>query len=145
MSELKKIYMTDQTLRFISVRTKCQDESPSWSAAVNSGFTALEFFYRDNMPELTFNEWLMILNAYCGTAMDHLHLPVNMASDIMDDLGADSLDQLDETYQLIIKHIASLTQGQQLAALDLVQRFWSITGQVEDENTESLIQRLTGQ
>lgn len=124
MASLKKSVMfSELTQAYITARTR-SDSNIAWSQALNEGFKALQWLTTESLPELTEGEWETILNVYSGSIIE-LIPPFRIASDMMDDKGAIALEELEPEYADLVKKMHALSQVEQFAVLDFVQKFWA--------------------
>lgn len=124
MASIKKsVMLSDLTQKFIGDRSR-QDGDIAWSENLNEGIKALSWIASAELPELTQSEWQTILNVYAGSAIDYTP-PYRVASDMMDDRGAISIDELEPEYAALVRKIHGMTQAQQWAILDFAKRFWA--------------------
>lgn len=127
MASVKKSVMfSDQTVAYIKARTREENEI-SWSQALNEGFKALAWVTKQSLPELSAKEWGMLLNVYAGCIVEFTP-PFRIASDMMDDRGEisiETLDKVDPGYAALVRKMHGLSQIEQFAVLDFVQKFWS--------------------
>lgn len=124
MASIKKSVMfSDGTQKYIAARTRAEDEI-AWSQSLNEGFKALKWLTDQALPELAAAEWQVILNAYAGSIIS-FDPPYRVASDLMDDVGAISIEDLEPSYAALVKKIHGMSQLEQYAIMDFVQKFWS--------------------
>lgn len=124
MPSLKKSVMfSESTVNYIEARTK-EDDEISWSKALNEGFKALQWLTKEALPDFDAQEWQAILNVYAGSFIE-FNPPFRIASDMMDDAGAIALEELSPEYAALVKKVHGMSQLQQFAILDFVQKFWS--------------------
>jgi|SRR5690625_2359700 len=125
MASIKKSVMfSDGTQAYIAARTKGGLDEISWSKALNEGFKALKWLADQALPDLSADEWQVILNAYAGSIVS-FDPPYRVASDLMDDVGAISIEELEPSYAALVKKIHGMSQLEQYAIMDFVQKFWS--------------------
>lgn len=125
MSLKKSVMLSDETLAFISARTRdTGDTDIKWSQAVNGAFSELSRLYGQLLPDLSQQEWTLILNAYNGHFFDQNSHRISIASCIMDDLGEVSFEDLDDETAAAVRRIHGLSQPEQAAVLDMVKKFW---------------------
>ena len=105
-----------------------------WSFAVNRQFdlaaaraAKLRWLAEQLLPDLSDQEWQLVLNAYAGTARDELEPQgrYRIASDVMDDHGIEILDGCEPEFQAAIRKLAGLSQAQQFAVAQFINWFWS--------------------
>lgn len=125
MSIKKSLMISDSTLDYINARTKADTSDVRWSHEVNKAFSQLGWTMRQALPDLTHGEWELLLNVYAGTWLDDFAPPFRIASDIMDHFGAVDLSTLDEDTQAVIRRMHGLSQVEQLAVMDFIQKYWS--------------------
>lgn len=119
----KSVMFSEQTQAYIDARTRSDDQI-AWSQALNEGFKALQWLTAESLPELTEGEWETILNVFSGSIIEFTP-PFRIASDMMDDKGAIALEELDPEYAALVKKMHALSQVEQFAVLDFVQKFWA--------------------
>jgi hypothetical protein len=93
-----------------------------------------------SLPKLTMEEWQMILGIYDGSWVEP-HQPLSIATDIMDDKGAISLTNLTPEYAALAQKMHSLSQAEQLAIMDFVQKYWANDGS-EYQNWDEIYQKV---
>ena len=119
----KSVMFSEGTLDYINARVRHPSDI-GWSEVLNEGFKALRWLSNQALPDLTPEEWEVILNAYSGCLMSFAP-PYRIASDLMDDRGAISLDDVEPDYAALVKKIHAMTQVQQYAIQDFVIKFWA--------------------
>jgi hypothetical protein len=133
MSFSKKINLSPQNRAFIENLGKDtdladddQNSGPQWTITINAALTNLQHIIISALPDLDDQEWQTILNCYAGTFFDGTpHTPARIASDLMDNIGAESLDELQPEYRALVEKIHALSQAEQLAILYFSQAFWA--------------------
>jgi hypothetical protein len=127
MSSKKSVFLSTRTVEWIESTTKkdSHDQGPKWSEALNATVDQFRFLLKSELPDLTMDEWTVILNVYTGCYFPAHSVPARIASDMMDNVGAVDLAELSPDYAEMVKKIHALTQIQQLAILYFVQIFWS--------------------
>lgn len=119
----KSVMFSELTQDYIAARTR-SDDNIAWSEALNEGFKALKWLSQQALPELSAEEWQIILNAYAGSIVS-FNPPYRVASDLMDDVGAISIEELEPEYAALVKKVHSMDQMGQYAIMDFVQKFWA--------------------
>jgi hypothetical protein len=132
MATKKSVFLSGHTVSWIesttSVNTKEAEEGPRWSEAINATFEQFRFLLREALPELDADEWETILNVYAGIYFPAHGVPARIASDMMDNLGEISVENVEAVnpgYAALVKKVHAMPQAQQLAILYFVQIFWS--------------------
>lgn len=121
----KSIMISDSAVSFIENRTR-GDIGISWSQSVNKAVTDLKSLCVAMLPELTEAEWVMLLNVHNGSYLqDFTIFPLRLASDVMDCYGVVELSGLDESHQALVRKLHGMSQAEQYAILDMVQKYWS--------------------
>jgi hypothetical protein len=126
MSKSKKasVYLSAETMGALQRRQKASDQV-NLSGGLNEMVSRYTWMVRASLPELDKTEWQTILNVYSGTVIDDFVAPARIASDMMDSVGAISLDALEPDYRALVEKTHAWSQAEQLAALDFVQQFWA--------------------
>ena len=119
----KSVMLSEGTLDYINARVRHESEI-GWSEVLNEGFKALKWLSAQALPDLTPDEWQYLLNAYSGCMMS-FSPPYRIASDLMDDAGAVSIEELTPEYAALVKKIHGMTQVQQYAIQDFIIKFWA--------------------
>lgn len=119
----KSVMFSGETVDYIKARTR-EDAEVSWTASLNSAFQSLKWATSQSLPKLSENDWDIIFSVYSGCIID-LHPPLRVASDIMDDAGAISLEELQPRTAELVKKVHAMSQIEQFAILDTVQKFWA--------------------
>lgn len=104
-----------------------QSEFVSLSGMVNSIIDRYTWICKQHLPDLNNAEWGILLNVYAGSEMSSYYPPYRIASDIMDDMGADDLAQVADIHPEraeFIRKVHKMNQAEQLAILDFCQRYW---------------------
>jgi hypothetical protein len=127
MALKKSVFLSTRTAAWIESITKKEShgEGPKWSEAINATFDQFRFLLKSELPELTMEEWEVILNVYTGCYFPAHGVPARIASDMMDNVGAIDLSELSAEYSEMVKKVYAFSQVQQLAILYFVQIFWS--------------------
>lgn len=130
MANKKSVFLSDYTSQWIETTTSkpLHGEGPKWSESINATFEQFRFLLRGSLPELSMDEWTIILNVYAGCYFPAHGVPARIASDMMDNLGEISLDNLRKSqpdYAELVEKVYALSQTEQLAILYFVQLFWS--------------------
>jgi len=128
MSTKKAVFLSDRAAEWIQATTKKDhpaQDGPKWSESINATFEQLRFLLKSSLPELTIDEWQIILNVYAGTYFPAHGIPCRIASDMMDNIGEISLDNVNEEYAKLVRKLYAMSQLEQLAILYFVQIFWS--------------------
>lgn len=125
MGTKKSVMLSDMTVAIMQTMTdkRNPDTAIAWSNLVNRGIIINDYLFRESLPELTQEEWQVILNAYTGTIGSIEHPPFRIASDLMDDLGL--IDVEKHPNSELVKRIHNMTQVEQFAILSFVERFWN--------------------
>ena len=124
MSLKKSIMLSDETLAAIESRKVKGADDVLWSQSVNSCFEKTEWVIKHALPELTGDEWQMLFNVYAGCWLNDFMPPYRIASDMMDDAGAISLDELNDDYAALVKKVHGFSQVEQFAITEVIQKFW---------------------
>jgi len=127
MATKKSVFLGDVTVNWINITTidTNAEDGPKWSEGINATFEQFRYLIKTSLPELSQEEWQIILNTYAGSYFPAHGVPARIASDIMDDLGVISIDALDPELADLVKKMHGLSQPEQLAVLYFVQIFWS--------------------
>ena len=128
MATKKSVFLSDYTTSWIESTTKKNNQDDKfikWSESINATFEQFQFLLRENLPELDIDEWKIILNVYACCYFPAHGVPARIASDMMDNVGAISIDELSDYYADLVKKVHAMNQIQQLAILYFVQIFWS--------------------
>ena len=126
----KSVFLSGYTAEWINSTTQKDHEShdgPKWSESINATFEQFRHLLKTSLPELTVDEWTYILNVYAGCYFPAHSVPARIASDMMDNVGAISLDALSDDYGALVRKAHAMSQVEQLAILYFVQIFWSAT------------------
>ena len=136
------VSLSEHSQEILAVYTRPDKGHPAGlSPMINAVIQRYDWLMKHSLPELTADEWQMLLNCYCSTEMVSYTPPFRIASDMMDDLGVLELAELEENLQTFIKRVNGFSQAEQLAILDRCHRFWN--SQVkEGEPLLEFIQRL---
>jgi hypothetical protein len=127
----KSVFLSSKTVEWIECTTKIYhpaSDGPKWSEAINATFEHLRFLLKNSLPDLSAEEWEIILNVYAGCYMPAHGVPARIASDMMDDLGEVSIENVRKNlpaYADLVIKIHALSQTEQFAILYFVQIFWS--------------------
>jgi len=120
----KSVMFSEATQDYIAARTR-EDGAIAWSQALNESFKALKWLSQQALPELSQNEWQTILNAHEGCIVS-FNPPYRVAINIIDDaLARIETDELGPGYTPLVKKVHGLSQIEQYAVMDFVQKFWS--------------------
>ena len=146
MATKKSVFLTTHTAFWIESSTKKAnfEESPKWSESINTTFEQFRFLLRGALPELSMDEWTIILNVYSGCYFPAHRTPARIASDMMDNLGEISLENLEKNqpdYATLVKKIYKLSQLEQLAILYFVQIFW-LNKWTEDWDDDDVVKTI---
>jgi hypothetical protein len=133
MATKKSVFLSDYTVKWIEYTTKKklngeEIEGAKWSESINATFEQFRFLIRGSLPELTMEEWTIILNVYAGCYFPAHGVPCRIASDIMDDIGEFSIEAVEKLMPEkaeLIRKVHAMSQLEQLAMLYFVQIFWS--------------------
>lgn len=126
MSTKKAVFLSDYTANWIQSTTTIEShaQGPKWSESINSTFDQLRYLLKTSLPELSIDEWEIILNVYAGSYFPAHGVPARIARDMMDNVGACSIEELSHDYAKLVKKVHTFSQTQQLAILYFVQIFW---------------------
>lgn len=127
MSKSKKasVYLTASTMTVLSKRQRDAGETVNLSGGLNEVVSRYAWLVKASLPDLGAEEWQTILNVYSGSVLDEFVAPARIASDMMDNVGAISLETLDQEYRALVEKAHGWSQAEQVAVLDFVQQFWS--------------------
>lgn len=129
MSVKKSVFLSDQTARWVGATTTQHSDGvsgPRWSESINATCEHFRHVLCSAMPELTQDEWQILLNIYAGSYSPAHDAPARIASDMMDNVGAISIDKLDDAeYKALVIKMHKTSQVEQLAVLYFIQIFWS--------------------
>ncbi len=98
------------------------------SAAINAAVGAYEDFVRENMPQLSWREWVTLFDALHGNSF--LLTGIRQAAQGIPFGLSDSfiLDGLDEKWKIngsaLVDKVGSMTLSQRMAIIDASWRFW---------------------
>jgi len=126
MSIKKSVMIHSTTLAVMNAMTdkRSNDEnSPQWSSLVNRAVIVNDFLFRASMPDLSINDWQVILNCYAGTVGSLEHPPFRISSDLMDDRGLIDIDLHPD--KDLVKRVHVMSQCEQFAILSFVERYWN--------------------
>lgn len=127
MSKKTGVSFSDATYSVIENMIK-DGSKISFASQVNEVINRYRWICKASLPDLSESEWEAILNCYAGCFMQEQYPPYRIASDLMDDRGAIDLAALadsDPEYAALVRKVHAMSQAEQLAILDLVQRFWA--------------------
>jgi hypothetical protein len=125
MSLKKSVMISDSAVAAIQARSR-SDVGIGWSQSINKAITDLKTLCRVMLPELTENEWVMILNVHNGSFLEgQTFFPLRLASDVMDCCGVVDIGDLDEPHQALVRKLHAMSQAEQYAILDMVQKYWA--------------------
>ncbi len=134
--------LSDNSVGFIRAREKDSEEGVKWSRAINESFNILRYLLSQELPNLTQDEWLIILDAHNGVITD-FHFPIRLASDIMDHYGVISVDDLADEIKAVVLKVYKMSQAQQCAILDMVKKYWSYDwSSVKFKNLNEQIEKI---
>lgn len=122
MAIKKSVFLSDRTGEWISTTT-CK--SGKWSESINATTDQFRYLLRVSVPELSIEEWTSIFNIYNGCHMPAHSIPARVASDMMDDIGAIDLENVDKDYAALVRKVYAMTQAEQMAITYVAQIFWS--------------------
>ena len=129
----KTIYMSDDLEKVFFGMTR-EGESPAWSDLVSMFVNNGIHLFRENLPDLTEEEWQEILNVYAGSHGVLAVRPYRVASDLMDHYAL--IDVNDHPMPELVKKVHAMTQVEQFSLLMAVKIFWSNdwsdTGRLKD-------------
>ena len=141
MGTKKNMSLSVETVEFLEARKMGPDNQIRWSPSVNSMFNQVRWILSQELPDLKNEEWQVIFNTYVGIALGGFHPPFRIASDVMDNNGEVDINNLDDKIANTIKKVHKLSQVQQWAIMDMVQKFWS-RGDREIDSFEDEINEL---
>jgi hypothetical protein len=129
MATKKSVFLSDRTTQWITATTGDiqAGENPRWSESINATFDQFSTLIANALPELSPDEWQIILNTYAGCYLPAHSLPARIASDIMDDMGAIDITSVEKLYPdtaLLIRKVHGMSQLEQLSILYFNQVFW---------------------
>lgn len=125
MSLKKSVMISDSAVKAIQARSR-GDVGISWSQSINKAVTDLKTLCRVMLPKLDESEWVMILNVHNGSFLqDQTFFPLRLASDVMDCYGVVDIGDLDEPHQALVRKLYAMSQAEQYAILDMVQKYWA--------------------
>ncbi len=116
-------YFSAASAAAIQARTP-KGEKPNISGTTNELIRRYVWLVKSSLPELTNDEWQTLINVYAGCWLGEFVPPARIASDMMDDAGVLSLDELESDYAALVRKAHGWNQAEQLAVLDFIQRFW---------------------
>ena len=121
------------------------DEGIALSSAIYMILNRYAWAVSQSLPQLTDQQWELLLNVYAGSEISSYPPPYRVASDIMDHCGVLDLSGLDAATAETVRQIHGMSQAQQLAILDTVQRFWAAGSDAlqEGESLQDAIKRLS--
>lgn len=127
MATKKSVFLSDYTVNWIESTTSkhYHDQGPKWSESINATFDQFRYLLREELPKLDIDEWTIILNVYTGCYFPAHGVPARIASDMMDNIDAITLDNVEHDYAELVKKVYAMNQVEQLAILYFVQIFWS--------------------
>ncbi|MDN0082394.1 hypothetical protein QU487_06455 [Crenobacter sp. SG2305] len=142
MSIKKSVMLADHFIAYAKARglTRGEDGDVLWSQAVNGAVSSLTRLYDLLLPDLTEQDWHLILNAFNGHFFTDMDLHVSIASCIMDDLGVLELSEVDPKVAESVRKIAKLTVPEQAAVLDMARKFWGAS----ERSGNSLLEIIQG-
>lgn len=148
MSTKKSVFLSTPTVDWIESTTINGDSNPKWSESINATFSQFRYLIAGALPELTMDEWQIILNVYAGSYLPAHGFPPRIAGDIMDDVGAISIDSVENLMPKkaeLIRKVHAMSQLEQLAVLYFAQIFWLNKWDSEwPEIVEAIKAKMTG-
>lgn len=129
MSTKKSVFLSDCTAEWVEFTTKKtindqELDGPKWSECINATFEQFRYLLRDSLPELTADEWTVILNVYAGCYFPAHGVPARIASDMMDNIGTIDINDVVDDYANLVRKVNGMSQLEQMAVLYFVQIFW---------------------
>ena len=131
MGTKKSLMLADETVKFIENKNTKSDVS--WSYEVNDAISRLSTIYNDIRPELSLRQWEIILGVYDGVKVK-IESKVRIASDVMDSYDAVDISNIPKDAQETVRLLHNMSQSQQIAVLDVVERYWAEKGKVKIED-----------
>lgn len=119
MSTKKSVFLSTNTVEWISLTTQDGDSEPKWSNSINASVEQLRFLLTENFPQILNEEIEFLLPVYQDKKS--ITLPVNIPIDIMRHYGVISKDALDVKQQIAFELVSHMNQRQQLAIIYLIQ------------------------
>jgi len=126
MATKKSVFLSDRTAEWIKDATNKSefDQSVKWSESINATFDQFRFLLQSSMPDLSMEEWTIILNVYAGSYFPAHGIPARIALDMMDHVGKIDIDNLASDYADLIRKVYAMSQLEQISILYFVQIFW---------------------
>jgi len=121
----KSVFLSNSTEQWIADTTIKNEKNPLWSESINVTFAQFRLLLKNSLPELTNDEWMMIINIYKECYMPGHALPARIASDIMIFFGAVDVNTLSDDCRDIVIKLNTMSQAEQLAILYVVQIYWA--------------------
>lgn len=129
MSHKKNVYFSDESHQIVKNRHSDRESGfVSFSAVTNEITQRYQWIMTAALPELSNDEWTAILNVYAGCIMSKRPTQPRIASDMMDNVGAEDFELLERNnpdYAALVKKIHELSLVEQLAVYDFVQQYWA--------------------
>jgi len=126
MSNKKMVYLSDRTCAWITDTTAKPDfdQKPRWSEAVNETVEQFRYLLRESLPNLSMDEWTILLNIYARCPYPAHGIPPRIASDMMDSMGAALIEDVkNPDYAALVRKTHGMSQIEQLAILYFIQMF----------------------
>ena len=138
MSEKKSIFLSTGSVEWIHLTT--QKDGPKWSEAINSTIRQIRYLTKRSVPELTIEEWEVLIDVYKDVEFP-AYAPIPwIARDIMYSAGALSIESLNPEHAALVKKMDTLTDIQQLAILYVIQIYkneeWHYKGECKVINDD---------
>lgn len=136
------LYMNAWSSQVLHNYTQGGRDNGSLSEHINAMIERYDWIMRYSLPDMTAEQWQMLLNVYAGSEMTSYHPPYRIASDIMDCYGVLELSELDASLAETVRQIHAMSQAQQCAILDACQRFWCAPSDERLKDGEDLKQSM---
>lgn len=134
----KSVFLSETTVEFLSLVAKNNADLDviQWSGGINGSILALKNIIRESMPDLTEQEWNMLLNVYNGS-FEPAFSPgaLYISGCMMDDRGEISIETLrnaDPDYAELIEKVHGMNAAEQYAILFVCQAFWANSTKLND-------------
>lgn len=134
----KSVFLSESTVDFLSIVAKNNADLDviQWSGGINGSIYALKTIISESIPDLTDDQWNMLLNVYNGS-FEPAFSPValNVAGCMMDNVGEISIENLrkkDAEYADLVEKVHNMTAAEQYSILFICQSFWANNIKLQD-------------
>jgi len=121
MNQEYSLSLTEHTAKILEENPLASANKKNWSDIINRAIVIDDHISKNNLPELTNNEWGQILNSFLADSIKFQLPPFNLASDLLNGMGI--YNENAHPNSSLIHRLNKMSQAEQYAILVFIEKF----------------------